>query len=320
MNKTSIPKNKKAQKKKIILTSLAVGAAGILGYFGWQYIKKKKGKKSGDEALVLPTPKNDTVKPKVVYKYITPKVPRDTVPRDTTPIFNYDTIPTPPKATADFPLRSGSKGEKVRHLQEALISKYGKQVLPKYGADGYFGGEMVTALRKLKLPTSIDQTIYNVITQGVAATNNSLANQLVSAASKNDFTTAITLLKKIKNKTGYEEVSNEFKNLRIKGGVRQTLVNGMLNSFTKDEQRQAIRFQFIRMGLQYDGKKWSLSVLDGLPIMTTEATTVWANANQSLQVPAKMVLGTEVSRRLDYTLFENKGKYFLVHSKTVHYL
>jgi peptidoglycan hydrolase-like protein with peptidoglycan-binding domain len=276
MNKTSIPKNKKAQKKKIILTSLAVGAAGILGYFGWQYIKKKKGKKNGDEPMVLPTLKNDTVKPKVVYKYITPKVQRDTVPKDTTPIFNYDTILTPTNPKGDFPLQLGSKGEKVRHFQEALMNKYGKQVLPKYGADGYFGGEMVTALRKLKLPTSINQTTYNVVTQGVAATNNSLATQLAEAATKNDFATAIALLKKIKTKTGYEQVSNEFKNLRIKGGVRQTLVNGMLNSFTKDEQKQAIRFQFIRMGLQYDGKKWSLSGLDGLPIMTTEATTVWA--------------------------------------------
>ena len=34
--------NKKQQKKKIIVTTLAVGATGILGYFGWQYFKKKK--------------------------------------------------------------------------------------------------------------------------------------------------------------------------------------------------------------------------------------------------------------------------------------
>ena len=38
--------NNKQQKKKIIVASLAVGAAGILGYFGWQYLKKKKDAKS----------------------------------------------------------------------------------------------------------------------------------------------------------------------------------------------------------------------------------------------------------------------------------
>ena len=36
----------KNKKKAIVLTTLAVSAAGILGYFGWQYYKKKKEKKS----------------------------------------------------------------------------------------------------------------------------------------------------------------------------------------------------------------------------------------------------------------------------------
>ena len=49
-------------------------------------------------------------------------------------------------------------------------------------------------------------------------------------------------------------------------------------SLTGDEQKQAIRFEFIRMGLQYDGKKWSLSGLGGLPIITNQETTVWLNA------------------------------------------
>ena len=40
MNKTK-PSAKKQKKKKLIVTTLAVGATGILGYFGWQYLKKK---------------------------------------------------------------------------------------------------------------------------------------------------------------------------------------------------------------------------------------------------------------------------------------
>ena len=60
--------------------------------------------------------------------------------------------------------------------------------------------------------------------------------------------------------------------------------------------------------------------IDGLPIVTTMPTTVWVNARESVKVPARMVLGNEVSKRLDYTLFENKGKYFLVQSKNVKYL
>ncbi|MBC7510135.1 MAG: hypothetical protein H7320_15520, partial [Ferruginibacter sp.] len=101
---------------------------------------------------------------------------------------------------------------------------------------------------------------------------------------------------------------------------RQTLVNGMLNSFPKEEQKQAIRFEFIRMGLQYDGTKWSLSGLGGLPVITNQETTVWLNASNGINVPPKTVLGNEISKRLDYTLFENKGKYFLVRTNATNYL
>jgi hypothetical protein len=49
-------------------------------------------------------------------------------------------------------------------------------------------------------------------------------------------------------------------------------------------------------------------------------TSVWINATESVTVPARMVLGNEVTKRLDYTLFENGGKHFLVQTKTIKYL
>jgi hypothetical protein len=74
------------------------------------------------------------------------------------------------------------------------------------------------------------------------------------------------------------------------------------------------------MGLQYDGSRWSLSGIGGNPIITVQPTTVWVNAKQGVEVPARTVLGNEVSRKLGYALFENKGKYFLVHTNTIKYL
>lgn len=71
------------------------------------------------------------------------------------------------------------------------------------------------------------------------------------------------------------------------------------------------------MGLQFDGNKWSLSGFDGVSIVTIEPATVWVNSSETIQVPAKMVLGNEVSKRLDYTLFENNGKHFLVQTKSI---
>lgn len=307
---------KKQQKKKIVITALAVSAAGILGYFGWQYFKKQKEKKAGDLDEILKPVKNINPPPPVIDTPIwtKPKI-KPKVRTDKINIPNYED----PKDKGEFPLRRGSKGDKVKALQESLIAKYGKAIMPRYGADGFFGGEMVTALKKLKLPASIDQTTYNVLTQGHVATKTNSAQKLYEAAAKGDFKAALSFLKTIKSKDDYTAIGTEFKNYRI-NGVRQTLVNGMLNSFTTDEQKQAIRFEFIRMGLQYDGNKWSLSGLGGIPIITTQDTTVWINANDGVKVPARMVLGNEVSKRLDYTLFENNGKYYLVQSKYIKYL
>ena len=299
--KTPPAKNK---KKAIVLTTLAVSAAGILGYFGWQYYKKKKEKKSELPADIMqPEQQHDIDRPQPVFHYPKPSAHNEQA-----------------AASNDgFPLRKGSKGEKVRVLQQALINKYGKQVLPRYGADGGFGAEMVAALKKLKLPVFISETTYNVLVQGGGIDKTSFAKKLYNAAVKKDFASALALLKKISNKDEYREVGSQFKTYYL-NGVRQTLVNGMLNTFTSDEQKQAIRFEFIRMGLQYDGSKWSLSGFSGRTIITVQPTTVWVNAKQGVEVGARTVLGNEVSRRLGYSLFENKGKYFLVHTNTIKYI
>lgn len=311
--------NKKSKQKKIILTSVAVGAAGILGYFGWQYYKRKKKEKTGSEPDVIFKRKPEVDIPPVVIdtpKYNpAPKSKVKTKPKYK-PVTDYPVIDIP-VASGDFPLKRGSKGDKVKALQEVLIAKHGKQILPRYGADGDFGSELAAALKKLKLPVSIDESTYNVIVQGHKIVTTTQVQQIFNAASKNDFNTTIKLLKQLKTKEDYKQASEEFKTYRLNGGVRQTLVNGLLNTFTKDEQKQAIRFEFLRMGLQFDGNKWSLSGFDGISIVTIEPATIWANSTEAINVPARMVLGNEITRRLDYTLFENNGKHFLVQTRLV---
>lgn len=309
MNKTK-PSAKKQKKKKILVTTLAVGATGILGYFGWQYLQKKKHAKKDDIDTLI----KNIDKPIVLSNSTTSVKPKATT-----------TTNTPYKSTItasndDFPLKKGSKGEMVRKLQETLIAKYGKQTLPKYGADGDFGSETFNALTKLGLPTTITQSTFNVIAQGVTTVKAStVGKDLYNAAVAKDLVKTLTLLKNLKTVDDYSTANEQFKQNRI-NGVHQTIVNGLLNTFTVDSQKQKIKFEFLRMGLQFDGSKWSLSGIDGLPIVTTIATTVWVNAAESVKVPARMVLGNEVSKRLDYTLFENKGKYFLVQTKNVKYL
>jgi peptidoglycan hydrolase-like protein with peptidoglycan-binding domain len=302
------PSKRKARKKKIIITTLAVGAAGIVGYFGWQYFKKKKGATHDDLDSIISN-MNQPIVTTPVLPSIKPRAKTKTTYTNTATAERND----------DFPLSKGSKGENVRRLQEALITKYGKQTLPKYGADGDFGSEMIAALKKLGLPATITESTLNVIAQGTTVNPATIGKELYSAANAKDYAKAISLLKKMRNTDDYTAASNVFKQDRI-NGVRQTLVNGLLNVFSTDAQKQAIKFEFLRMGLQFDGSKWSLSGLDGLPIVTLLPTSVWINATESVKVPAMMVLGNEVSKRLDYTLFENGGKHFLVQTKTVKYL
>ena len=204
-------------------------------------------------------------------------------------------------------------------MQEALIAKHGKTILPRYGADGDFGTETLNALKKIGLPTTVTESTFNVLVQGTKIDPSALGKDLYNATVAKNFSKVLSLLKQIQTTDDYKAASEIFKLNRI-NGVRQTIVNGMLNTFTTYTQKQQIKFEFLRMGLQFDGNKWSLSGFDGRPIVTEESTTVWINAMEGVKVPAKMVLGNEVSRRLDYTLFENNGKYFLVNTKSVNYL
>lgn len=309
MKKTkSTPKTKR--KQKLVIATVAVGAAGVLGYFGWQYLKKRKQRNAG-------SPANS-------YTKVDNSAPID-LSELTTETTKASKPTAKPKAKRsaqftrndEFPLKKGSKGENVRLLQQAIINQFGAAALPRFGADGAFGTELVNALKKAGLPVTISESTFNVLTKTPGNdTAPAIGKQLVDAASSADFVKAINLLKRLTSTKDYQAANQTFKAERI-NGVRQTLVTGLLNAFTSESNKQAIRREFLRMGLQFDGNKWSLSGIEGPAIVTTTGTNVWVDAQTSIQVPARMVLGAEVSRRLDYTLFENQGRYFLVQSSHV---
>jgi hypothetical protein len=319
------PKRKQPSKKKaksnIMLTALAVGAAGILGYLGWQFYKKRKAGKSSassnaDLMTILPSTSSIATS---MPSYASTPTPVPIVPIPKATISSSAKASTAPAGS--FPLKKGSKGTLVKSLQQALIGKYGAGILPKYGADGDFGSETVAALAKASLPATIDESTYYVFVQGNTGVidKKAMAGKFLTAAATGDFSTVMNLLKQMKTKEDYRQVSEIFVQSRLRG-VRQTLVNGLLGSFSNTSQKEQIRFEFIRMGLKYDGSKWSLDGFDGRPIVTTEPTNVWINATENVSVPASMVLGAEVSRKLDYTLFENNGKHFLVATRSIKYL
>ncbi|MCC7303074.1 MAG: hypothetical protein IT233_10575 [Bacteroidia bacterium] len=291
-------KAKPNKKKKFLLIGLGVAATGLLSYFGWDYYQKRKRKReenAEDNApeTTLPPPQKSTFLP------------------------GYFTQPT--KRNDDFPLKKGSKGARVKSVQDALIAKHGKEILPRYGADGDFGSEMVAALKKLNLPESIDETTFNVIVAAPSINASELAKTLYKDAANKNLSGLIASLKKMRSTGDYTAVSNEFKKYPLRG-VSQTLVNGLLGSFSDENQKQQIRLEFSRMGLKYDGSKWSLSGLDGFRLMTTVPTTVWRTPSEGAKVPANMILGTEIAINGGFTLFESNGQKFIVKTSTIKYL
>ena len=120
------------KKRKIILIGLGVLGTGVASFLGWNYWKKKKVNQE----------------------------------EDTTSFTESPSVNTAPVKNDSFPLKRGSKGNKVTQLQNALVKKFGASILPKYGVDGMFGKEVEAALVRAKLPTSINETTYNTFVGG----------------------------------------------------------------------------------------------------------------------------------------------------------
>ncbi len=184
----------KSNKKKWLLLGLGVAITGTLTFFGWRYMKSQKVEKLDED---------------------------NGVPEE-----NHTPPPSKPKGNDNWPLKQGSKGNNVKALQQILIGKYGKSILPKYGADGDFGSETVAALKKLALPTDID---------------------------------AATFLKLVKGKGSLS-------------GIRENV------------------------------------------LITTQATKVWKTPKEYVNVTANVILGPEVSKKGNYSVFSNDGQHFIVRS------
>ncbi len=244
----TVEQNQKSKTKKVILFSLGTLALGGLTFLGIKLFTKPKTT-TNDEDLE----KNSELDIKETH----PTNPKSLV---------HSTVP-PVYVAPSFPLKVGARGDNILRLQRALIKSYGTAILKKYGADGQFGSELATALRSKGYEIPLTESDYSKITQekqeGIAPpplvtfNPSSIAKAIYDAIIIKDYTSSITLLKGIKSTTDYGLVSEQLKTYRI-NGVRQTLVNAMLNAFTESSQKLGIQEVFKSMGLKYDGTKWSL--------------------------------------------------------------
>lgn len=297
----------KGKGKKIALIGLGVAAVGTGLFFGWRYFQSQQNKnKSINE--------DDDVVP------YTPPVQTPVVQTSYTPASNYV-----PQTTSTFPLKKGSRGEKVRLLQNALISRYGVSVLPRYGADGDFGSEMTAALKNNGWPEVVDENTFNVITSGASGSSSSqfypttTATSLYLAVVLKNFDDALKQLKKFRNVEDYKSANEQFKKKSI-GGVSWTIVNALLTKFTDSSQKDQFRKEFLRMGLKYDGSKWSLSGLqDAAAIITLHPTVVWDYPNKRIRVDEGVILGYPIETKKGFMLFQtlDRKRRLIVKAKAV---
>jgi len=235
-----------------------------------------------------------------------------------------NTLPLPTSTDSGFPLQKGSKGNLVKKLQNALITLLGKSILPKYGADGDFGSETEAALQTDGSPTVVDESRFNLILARVTDILKKLGQDIYGAYDTQNYTLAKELLAKIKTAGEYDIASKAFKEKFGIFSTTKSIVEGLLQTFSTESQRNELRNEFLRIGLIYDGSIWSLPpVLDGLEtynLVTTCQTHVWVTAEDTVAVDAGTLLGKMIMERFGYTCFENNGKKFLVDAHAVRYV
>lgn len=296
----------KKGKLKSILIALGVTAATVGGYLGWNWYSNKK-KKSVDDNMEETPVKNNT--PSTTFSS-----------SSSSSSSNWFSPSSTPARKDEFPLKKGSKGERVKELQQALIGKFGKSILPKYGDDGDFGSEMETALQKAGYPTVVDESTYNVIKKLGAPNYSAIALGLRSAVDTKNFNNAISSLAKLRNISDYSSTNVKFKEYFWLES-NPTIVSKMLNAFSTSTQRDSLRKEFLRIGLKFDGSKWTLSgIPDEILLITLEQTEIFdPKRNVKINVPKAMVIGHFLKEEQGWTLFRTleKNKKLIVKSNKI---
>ena len=296
-----------SKKKKIILFGVGITALGVLGYLGWKRFYKDKSSASGDVDSILPS--FDTSTP--VQHSSTPKYKPLPRPKPT---------PEKPKSNDNFPLVTGSRGNRVKAIQKALIGKYSAKILPKFGADGMFGKELEDALISKGLPKVVDENLYNVLVKARTFDARNISQNLHNYIFNRKIEPVLTNLKKMRNTDDYNAVNDNFMQM-IFEGARNTLVTALMKKFTGGN-KQKIQVQLLRMGLKFDGEKWSLSGVETpKKVVTVEPSQIWKNSKTYLVVPANIFLGFEIDNRNGYSLFESTHKQkFLIKNTSIKYI
>lgn len=277
---------KSVQPAKIFIYALAVAALGGGGYLVYDRIRKKK---FAEQNLIPADRNSDTI-----------------IINNSLPVsYGNSSASTLPASGGDnFPLKRGSKGTRVRMLQQAL-SKTSPSIL----VDGIFGPQTAGALKAAGYPEMVDEAVFARITGGniqVVFNPASLAIGLYKAAQGKDLGGVLNVLRQIKTVSDYSSVNDYYKRQSF---ISKTIVTDLLEYAFKGTEaaKDQIRNEFLRMGLKVNSAgSWSLQGLRLYKdLITIRETLVTDSRNNRIPVLRNTILGDELEVANGMTWFKS---------------
>ncbi|GAB5419169.1 MAG: hypothetical protein Crog4KO_06770 [Crocinitomicaceae bacterium] len=247
--------------------------------------------------------------------------------------------PTPSRSftqASTFPLKTGSRGPLVIALQNALNQKHGATLNP----DGVLGPITQAAIIAAGFPSILFEDQYRKLLGGKknepskpSTSSGSpkpkkrfdplkMADIFHFAIREHKFTKVRELLSMMKSTKDYSDVNRYFKARDMYDGTKRTLVNGLLHKFKSDWGKKTISGHLFRMGLKFNGNKWSLKGISGFDgrIKTIKKTTVWNDSQQTLKVPSGTILGDWIGTSSNVVKFRTlDGKLLYADASAIRY-
>lgn len=220
-------------------------------------------------------------------------------------------------ATDNFPLKKGSRGNRIVQLQQALANILGISVMNANGGiDGIFGSGTANALKLAGYSEMIDQSTFNKIvgSGGVTVTFNAdaVADSLYSASSDANIERVLAALKQLKTTSDYAAVNSYYKE---KGFISRTIVTDLLDYAFKNNEpaKEQIRNEFLRIGLKVSSTGvWTLQGLGQFKdVITLRETIVTDSRNNRIPVSKNVILGDAIKIANGYTWIQSIDKSIL---------
>lgn len=269
--------------ERVFIYALGIGALGGTIYFAREYYLSLKHKRDSEQDLA---PDTKTASSNIFN------------------VFN-----TTGSQGDSFPLKRGSKGPRVKQLQQALANIIGLAEMNRNGGiDGIFGKGTENALLLANYPKTVSEDLFKQIVDNIPTivfNPQDLAQRLYSHANLKNLSGVLEVLRQIKSVSEYSSVNEAYKKLSL---ISKTIVTHLLDTaFVEDSNaKEKIKGEFLRMGLKYSSAtgKWSLAGLGAIRDIVTITDTYVVDRNQNkIKVKKNTILGDEQQIENGMTLF-----------------